>query len=378
MSFKHGKFEDSATMRSYIRTASNKGWIESESLKKTASAEDDFSISENLTENVIKLCSGLRKSGMIKQAEELENKFFIYKKAEALYDVSGETGDDLVDAAHPNGSHKLENVDGPESVVETILEQHKKNLEVVNKKPTGKLASNKDILSAVKIALAQDVTYVMKQQYAINALKYFDGIINKADSLMKTYMPTDSNHLEVWKDLIADMNNFTVTSLNKDMSASNANKLKDKVEVLQRNFTNKGIWLDSQYGDKQWFKDVANALNQARGAAVYAMDIMSGMHDSYIASEEAKKEKAKVDAVQDQSNKLIETKKRLMNQLNKWVSMISDSQYSDKQKNAANKWLINQKNEVDMAETLDPLQRVSQENKRFYNAWVSKIKMNLA
>lgn len=159
MTFKHTNFDESATMRSLIKVAAEKGWVKSEPIQKTASASEDLTPSENLTENVIKLCAGLRNSGLDKFAEELESKFIAYKQANNLYNVTKEEGKDLIDAAHPKGGHKMEDLDG-DVVVETILERHVKMLNMVNKKPTGKLASHSDIMNAVKFALGGDANKV--------------------------------------------------------------------------------------------------------------------------------------------------------------------------------------------------------------------------
>lgn len=154
MTFKHTNFDDSATMRSLIKVAAEKGWVKQEPIQKTASVSEDLSPSDNLTENVIKLCSGLRNSGLDKFADELEIKFLTYKQANSLYGVHKEEGKDLIDAAHPKGGHKMEDL--ADAVIGTILENRLKILNVVNKKPTGKLASHLDIMKAVKVALGQD------------------------------------------------------------------------------------------------------------------------------------------------------------------------------------------------------------------------------
>lgn len=62
---------------------------------------------------------------------------------EKHYDVTGETGEDLVEKAHPGGGTETElthskNVD---NLVETIVEQQKKNIEIVNKMPKGTYAA---------------------------------------------------------------------------------------------------------------------------------------------------------------------------------------------------------------------------------------------
>lgn len=185
MTFKHTKFDDSATMRSLIKVAAEKGWVKQEPIQKTASESEDLTPSNNLTQNVIKLCSGLRNSGLDKYADELESKFITYKQANNLYGVHKEEGKDLIDAAHPKGGHKMEDLDG-DALVETILENRLKMLNVVNKKPTGKLASHADIMNAVKIVLAGDpskitakLNKVLRNVNTIFALNDQQGFLRK-------------------------------------------------------------------------------------------------------------------------------------------------------------------------------------------------------
>src|SRR5208337_4114682 len=121
-------------------------------LPKTA----DITPTSDLMQNIIKLCSGLRFEGLEKEAAEVETNFFNYKQAQTLYETSKEKGEDLVDAAHPEGSHKLEGLDSEEAVVEDIVDRHNKMKAVVDKNPTGKYSSSKDILNAVKVTLGAD------------------------------------------------------------------------------------------------------------------------------------------------------------------------------------------------------------------------------
>src|SRR5713101_2217630 len=139
MTYKHNDFQSSPTMRSLAKIASNNGWIKAE-VAEEKPAQPDLFPTTNLTQNILKLCNGLRNSGLNKYAEELEGKLMNYKQANSLYETSNEEGKDLIDAAHPKGSHKLEGVEG-DAVIETILDQHIKILDKINKKPTGKLAT---------------------------------------------------------------------------------------------------------------------------------------------------------------------------------------------------------------------------------------------
>lgn len=157
MTFKHVKFEDSPIMRSLEKVAQEKGLVKPQPLNKTAAApkKTDLTPTTSLMDNVLKLCAGLRERGFEKQANELEVNLINYKQAQTLYETHKETGEDLVHAAHPKGSHKLEGVDADEAVFEDILDQMTKSIEMVNKRPTGKLSSATAITN-VKQVLAQD------------------------------------------------------------------------------------------------------------------------------------------------------------------------------------------------------------------------------
>ena len=164
MTFKHTKFEDSPTMRALEKVAKEKGLVKPESLQKKAAVtkKADYTPSDDFMENIFKLCAGLRTSGLEKEASELETNYLNYKRAQTLYETSKEKGEDLVDAAHPKGSHKLEGVEGDEATIETIVDQHLKHLQMIEKKPTGKL-STASILTAVKKALGQEQKYTPDQ-----------------------------------------------------------------------------------------------------------------------------------------------------------------------------------------------------------------------
>jgi hypothetical protein len=155
MTFKHVKFEDSVVMRSLEKLAKDKGLVKSEEITKTAAPKLDLSPSGALINNVLKLCEGLRQSGLIKHADDLEEKFINYKQAQTLYEAHSEKGEDLIDRAHPKGSHHLEDVEGDEAVIETILDQQLKALDMIKKVPTGKLSNASSIIDAVKVVLAQ-------------------------------------------------------------------------------------------------------------------------------------------------------------------------------------------------------------------------------
>lgn len=152
MTFKHLKFAESSTMQAFEKLAQSKGLVKPEVVTKTASKTLDLNPSENLLENILKLAQGLRSQGFTKHANDLENKFLAFKQADSLYETSKETGEDVVDQAHPQGSHKM---DGQDHTVLTIVDQKKEIENVVNKQPKGKLSTAEDIIDAVKKVFAQ-------------------------------------------------------------------------------------------------------------------------------------------------------------------------------------------------------------------------------
>ena len=111
--------------------------------------------SPDLMENIFKLCTGLRVQGFTKEATELEVKYLNYKQAQTLYEAHTEKGEDLIEAAHPEGSHHLEDVEGDEAIFEDILDKHEKILDVVNKTPKGKLSEASAVINAVKTVLSE-------------------------------------------------------------------------------------------------------------------------------------------------------------------------------------------------------------------------------
>lgn len=224
MTFKHGKFHDSITMRSLERVARENGLIKDEpNLIKTASTEkkENYTPSGNLMENIINLCTGLRNLGFDKFANELESKFMTYKVANDLYQTSKETGEDLIQQAHPKGSHRISGVEG-DAVVETILDEHIKLLNIVNKKPTGKLANHQNILKSVKKALAQssNIPDLIKslQRNAKGVLDAYNSV--SALTRVGTDLP---------EKLVTEANTLNVTSLDFDI----LNSLYSKVQGIR-------------------------------------------------------------------------------------------------------------------------------------------------
>lgn len=225
MTFKHVKFGDSVTMRSLEKVAHEKGWIKEDSIKKTASKFINLAPSNSFMENIVKLCAGLRNSGFDKYAEDLEVSFMVYKRADKNYDISGEKGEDLIDAAHPEGGHQMEGIEG-DAYIETILEKHLKLTEVAEKNPTAKAAKN--ILKDVKMVLAQSAIDGLYNQALDTFGKFREVYSNLADKLGRG---ADSNarYLDTLQNILVGKR----ASKHKDLATALSNmvsNLRDDVE----------------------------------------------------------------------------------------------------------------------------------------------------
>lgn len=194
MTYKKADFYSSPTMRQFSKIASDKGWLKSEKpIEKKASVASE---PKGFVENAISLTAELRKQNNVvlnKLAEEIEYNLMQYKVA-SVYGVFNETGEDLVDQAHPDGSHKMEGMMG-DAVIETVVDQQKKIHEVVFKKPKGKLA-NRELIELVKNAISWFHTEPMKDAYNIISDKINEDLLVKLTELkdqIKTWTSNTGN-----------------------------------------------------------------------------------------------------------------------------------------------------------------------------------------
>ncbi len=159
MSLKHLKSGQDSIESYFYKTALDKNLIDEESGISQALEQikkNDLSVSEDLTENVLRLSSALRNRGLVNYANSLEQKLLAFKTSSNahLYNVHGEEGKDLLDFAHPDGGPEMAQSKDHNGVVETLLEQHKLITDVVKKQPTGKVGSL-ELIKMVKVVLAQ-------------------------------------------------------------------------------------------------------------------------------------------------------------------------------------------------------------------------------
>lgn len=228
MTFKHVKFGDSEMMRSFEKVAFEKGLAKPEVITKKASSID-LVATDDLMHNIVKLCSGLRQSGFNKYADELESNFLALKMSSSIYETSKETGEDLVDAAHPDGSHELEDIDG-DSLIETIIDQQLADLEMAGRNPTGKM-SNAQAINSVRVVLGQvgavkPGTVEDAKLKSVKELfrKMTNGLINLLSKVLQRVGYSDSSFIYDYTDYIKQgIDVFTKDLQNIDSAFSTKN-----------------------------------------------------------------------------------------------------------------------------------------------------------
>jgi hypothetical protein len=121
---------------------------------------------DNFNVNIIKLCAKLRSSGLSSFASEIESKFVALKKAETeLYNINTQTAEQRVADAHPDGSVNL--FDDPEGEVETVTDAHKKIMDILEKMPTGKLASVKKNIKISNASLMSGISNIFNNKLTL-------------------------------------------------------------------------------------------------------------------------------------------------------------------------------------------------------------------
>lgn len=146
--------EPAQTMDRKLPESNLKG-IEEEMKKQYPELNDDGIINAKKTvKELVSLANDLENMGEAKAAFIIDEQLKIYKSAmDKLYDVTGETGEDLINQAHPGGGPTLFQAKEEGGKVETIVEEHRRNVEKSQKAPTGKQAEliNKLVATANKL-----------------------------------------------------------------------------------------------------------------------------------------------------------------------------------------------------------------------------------
>jgi len=121
---------------------------------------DDMAMVASAVSELTSLANDLEEMGEEKVALAIDEQLKLYKEAtDKLYDVIGETGEQLINSAHPGGGPTLVPAAEEGGKVETIVEEHKKVVDKTLKQPTGKVAEilTKLIVTANQLEDAGDI-----------------------------------------------------------------------------------------------------------------------------------------------------------------------------------------------------------------------------
>lgn len=153
------KNKQSILLNSFIKIAKEKKLIKEEPVKLL-----DLKVSNNLMDNMLKLCNGLRAKGFNSYADELESNYLLYSAASNSYESDG--AKKLINEAHPDGSLEYKDVDG-EAIFHTVLDTQVKMLDVVSKTPKVK---NAKLIQEVKQVFGQLTENLYDQKNVTNVV----------------------------------------------------------------------------------------------------------------------------------------------------------------------------------------------------------------
>lgn len=299
-------------------------------------------VKASLDEKILKLCAGLRAKGLVAHAESLENKFVTYKAAANthLYRAHDEDGEDLVNAAHPDGDVNMG--DGEHGDVETILSKHKKIVDIVQKTPNGKLAS---VVAQCKIVLGQVGSDESAETDDEKKSKAIVGQAKKAfDALCAEIVKNVGQDADQFKSLNSQFNAMT-EKFNRIPSAAAIDKLSailmqaDAVIADLSRDSNllidlfKAYWLDeypeaNQQGSinisKKYLKKFTTETKRLQGVLASAKNQLNG-----IAQE-----------VPSENNPFTTKAQDFLNTLGQWKTAIdSDQENTPQDKQQADAWI---------------------------------------
>lgn len=178
-------------------------------------------IPSSFDEKFFTLCESLRQHGFDNYAEKLENKIALVKQADVhLYRAHDEDGEDLIDAAHPDGDAHMADAQNDNGDIETILSQHKKIVDVITKMPTGKLAS---YVEQCKNALG-----IKKKAQASDVRPFLNSAIQVLSVAMDNFI-SQSNAGAAAKNKI----NSSVNSIKDSLREASAQNIMDAIEDIR-------------------------------------------------------------------------------------------------------------------------------------------------
>lgn len=311
MTFKHTDPKDSNIMKYFEQEAFKRGLISPEaSVIKTAAEKPLINKFASLDENILKLCSELRKNNLHAKADELESNFLSFKVAN--------NGEKRIENAHPE-SPKFG--DSEYGIIENILQEHKKILDMINKKPTGKLTNSNNIINSVKHVLGENVEVEfgeinvtdpnsINESYVVTDKDRIKSAIDTAKSALitldqaKGYILSneiiDSGDV---KEFLQTINNLKsqITYLPNTVSAKDLENLIStsvnfkKYIIEQRNSTWR--WLNRPIGSELYTKTynyLYSLIQKVSDTLLRSYQVLNGQHDNFLKNYHEKQNKKEI------------------------------------------------------------------------------------
>lgn len=233
----------------------------------------------SLDEKLLTLASKLRSAGFEKQAEDLEYSFLTYVKTAAddaslLYRAHNETGEDLIDFAHPDGDVEMSPAKDHNGDVETIVSKHKKIVDLITgDSPKQTLASfdKAKVLAALKKTLAPKFADDIKPDPNGERKQELDSFLSTTkeitEKIPKVFKPlwdkTSESTASPYKTFLGGLmggDSAGPSSPNKDVAKLNSLiSDKDDIQLSLKNITDEG--------------DEDSAINLYRKYSLYGQEL---------------------------------------------------------------------------------------------------------
>lgn len=277
-------------------------------------------------EKMLKLCDELRSQGFSKQADALESKFVNYKSAaSSIYKTQKETGEDLLNSAHPGADPNVAN--GDLGDVENLVSKHKKIVDIVNKQPTGKYAK---YINQCKIALGEGV-----DDLYLSTSDIFDQYVNLYNNIQTQLGESDGNlqFFNSVRDALNERKLYEFPQLENALISSTENYKEE---------SSPGFFSGPEFETK-WTNEILPMFDMLKSLAVKFSDNVKKIR---AAEASHKKEEviSKYSPGQKSKDKrsldLINYFKHYTDTINSWKNKVNtDPENSQEDKANANKWL---------------------------------------
>lgn len=250
---KEANLISSPVLREFYNKAIENKWITEEKIEKTASNMNKYAVSGNLVQDLVALAFGLRELGLFEQAESLETKINLFKKADvALSNLIDDQSRALQEAAHAENT-KIVDAQNGWGVVHTNMDRQRKILETLTHQPQARMEN------AFKVDLSKAMENSVNPAVKNIALSAADalGLLKLAQENKSRVLLTE-NEIKNRNGLISYINDTVVPAANTNVE--NINKgisdLKSYFMKLNKSYFLTKTATDTNYSDYAFISGV--------------------------------------------------------------------------------------------------------------------------